>query len=70
MRPRRAESEELVLPTQRQLAPDYAPTSVSPTAAARTRAAREDNSPWLFALAPVSFALTLAVIVYLSQISC
>jgi hypothetical protein len=35
-------------------------------AAARARAEREDHSPWLFALAPVSFALTLATVIYLS----
>lgn len=57
-----------MLQTQSQLAPAYASNSTA-NSTARDRAARQDNSPWLFVLAPLSFALTLAVIVYLSQIS-
>ena len=63
-----AESERRVIQTQHELAPSYTRFSSS-VDAARARAERADNSPWLFALACGSFALTLATLIYLSQIS-
>jgi hypothetical protein len=58
-----------VLQTQSQLAPAYTSASSAAASPARARVAREDNSPWLFALATLSFALALAGVSYLSLIS-
>jgi len=69
VRPVAQKAKKVVLQTQAQLAPAYAPNSSAPTSTARTRAGSDDHSAWLFALAPLSFALTLACVIYLSLIS-
>jgi hypothetical protein len=58
-----------VLQTQSQLSPAYTSASSAPASPARARVAHEDNSPSLFALVTLGFALTLAGVSYLSLIS-
>lgn len=43
--------------------------SSTPTRAVATRSAIADGGPWLFLTAPASFALILAIAIYLARIS-